>query len=137
MDKKPEYYYIQSAVIPYKNNGKKIKFLLITSRNQKKWIFPKGIIEDHLTPAESAAKEALEEAGIEGKIFKEPVGEYRYQKWGGTCNVKVYLMKVTKIHDEWMEDDFRKRKWFSGKKTIKRIKEPELKDIIENMVIEE
>ena len=135
MNTKPEWYYSQSAVVPFKTNGRKIKILLITSRSKKKWIIPKGIIEDHLSPQESAANEALEEAGIEGTVYDKCIGEYQYQKWGGTCKVKVYLMKVTKIHNDWLESDFRKRKWFSIKKAIKKIREPILKEIIEKVEI--
>ncbi|WP_371514877.1 NUDIX domain-containing protein [Brevundimonas denitrificans] len=35
-----------------------------------RWIFPKGMVEDDMTPARSAAKEAWEEAGVRGDIGK-------------------------------------------------------------------
>ncbi len=115
--RKPVYYYRQSGVIPFRIKDRKLEVLLITSRKKKKWIIPKGIIEPNLTPQESALKEAIEEAGISGKVGRNLFGEYKYDKWGGTCNVKVYLMEVHKQLDKWTED-FRDRKWVSVKKAL-------------------
>ena len=72
MPKKPEWYYHQSAVIPYleKEDGTH-HVVLITTRKKKKWTIPKGIVEHELGPEKSALKEAYEEAGIEGEIQKQ------------------------------------------------------------------
>jgi len=107
---KPDYWYKQSAVIPFRYNNNKIELLIISTRKNKKWIFPKGIIEENLTERESAEKEALEEAGITGELLPVAVGEYKYKKWGGKCKVKVFAMRVVKILDVW-DENFRKRKW--------------------------
>jgi len=112
---KGESIYDQSAVIPFQIKNREIKILLITSLKSKIWIFPKGFIEDQLTAQQSAEKEAYEEAGIEGQVLDLLLGEYTYNKWGGTCHVKVFPLHVTKIFDEWPEDDLRKRKWMSLK----------------------
>ena len=115
MKKENAYYgaYHQSGVIPYRDHRKHgLELLLITSRNSKKWIFPKGIVESRLSPQDSAAKEAYEEAGIRGKIDPELFGSFTYKKWDGTCRVLLYLMQVKKELKSWPENDFRKRQWF-------------------------
>ena len=112
MKNKPKYWYKQSAVIPYKKNGNKIEVLLVTTRKKKKWIIPKGIIEENLTARESAIKEAYEEAGIKGNLLPHKLGKYSYRKWGGKCKVKVYGMEVTSLSEFW-EENFRERKWVS------------------------
>lgn len=119
----------QSAVIPFKKEKRGIKILLIKSRNGK-WIIPKGIIEKGLTPYESARKEAVEEAGVDGVVIDRLIGEYKYDKWGGTCNVKVYPMLVIEERSSWEEDFFRIRKWFSLDKAIMKISKPEIADYI-------
>lgn len=119
----------QSAVIPFKNDKKGIKILLIKSRNGK-WIIPKGIIEKGLTPHESARKEAIEEAGVDGVVSDLLIGEYKYDKWGGTCNVKVYPMLVNEELSSWEEDFFRIRKWFNLEKAAMKISKPEIADYI-------
>jgi phosphohistidine phosphatase len=130
--KKPNYYYKQSAVIPYRYNGKKLEVLLITSRKRKRWIVPKGIIEPSLTPQESALKEAIEEAGIKGKVSKEMIGSYDFLKWGNSCEVKVYLMEVEKSMDKW-EEDFRDRKWVDVEKAMELIDQPELIKLVKRL----
>ncbi len=129
---KPNYYYKQSAVIPYRYTNDKLEILLITSRKRKRWIIPKGIIEPNLTPQESALKEAIEEAGVKGKVYKELYGSYEFLKWGNTCEVKVYLMKVDKELDKWMED-FRERKWVSIARADELIDQPELNKLVKKI----
>jgi 8-oxo-dGTP pyrophosphatase MutT (NUDIX family) len=94
------------------------------------WIFPKGFIEDQLSAQQSAEKEAYEEAGIEGHVLDLLLGEYTYNKWGGTCHVKVFPLHVTKIFDEWPEDDLRDRKWMSLKDAIDIIEKSELQMLL-------
>jgi len=117
----------QSGVIPYNFENGEFKILLITTRKSKRWILPKGIIEPNMSPEESAATEAYEEAGVKGKIFPKQIGEYQYQKWGGTCNVKMYAMEITQIYDNWPESNIRNRKWVSINETETLIDNPQLK----------
>ena len=86
----PNWFYRQSAVIPYRVTNNRLEIVLITSSSSKHWIFPKGIIEPDMTPEDSAANEALEEAGVIGKSSSELISEYEYEKWGGFCNVQVF-----------------------------------------------
>ena len=110
MKSKPDYWYKQSSVIPFRMNKNSIQLLVIRTRKNNKWIFPKGIIEPGLSPRESAAKEALEEAGVKGELLKEKFGTYKVKKWGGKCKIKVYAINVNVVLDEW-EESFRERKW--------------------------
>lgn len=109
MSVKPQYYYKQSAVIPFIVEKSRVKIFLINSRKSKHWIVPKGIVEEKLSPAESAAKEAFEEAGIKGQLLPEPVGSYTYDKWDGVCHVEVFAMEVDEIFPDWEEKSFRNR----------------------------
>jgi len=101
--------YKQSGAIPYFIENEIIKYVLITS-NSGNWIFPKGLIEFGMKPWQSALKEAEEEAGISGEVFMDVVATYEYKKWGGLCQVDMYLLKITEIYDTWDEKMFRKRK---------------------------
>ncbi len=132
MKLKPEHYYIQSAVIPFRLKDDKIEVLLITSKNGN-WIVPKGIIEPGLPSYISAAKEALEEAGVKGTVHEVPIGSYKYKKWGDTCAVEVFAMRVEKIYDEWDEQKFRDREWFSLKKVSKLIKNEDLSYLVNSI----
>ena len=134
MKSRPNWYYTQSSVIPFKKEKNDIKVLLITSRKKKKWIVPKGIVELDLSPQKSAEKEALEEAGIEGEVMSKKIGDYEHNKWGDICTVSVYPMEVKVEHSHWAEEKERKRKWFSLKDAVKKVSNKDLSQIIEKLL---
>jgi len=129
MKNKPEYWYKQSSVVPFRIVGNKVEILVIKTRKKKKWIFPKGIIEVGLSARESAIKEAFEEAGVKGKLLTEKLGGFSYKKWGGKCKVKVYGLEVITILDIW-EENFRERKWIEISNAEKYISESEVLNIL-------
>lgn len=127
------YLFNQSGVVPYRIAGNEVEVLLITSRRRKRWIIPKGIVEPDLSPAESAAKEALEEAGVTGILHPDEIGEYAYEKWGGVCHVKVFLLQVTQVLDSWEESFLRDRRWLSLPDAIELIEERDLQNILRSI----
>jgi len=125
--------YDQSSVIPIRFTDNKIQVLLITSLNSGQWIFPKGIIDNGLSAGEAAAQEAYEEAGVRGNVPDILIGVYTYEKWGGTCQVKVFPMIVNEILTTWPESEERRRSWVSLKKAQKMIKKKELRMLLDNL----
>lgn len=121
----------QSGVIPFRVSMHHLEILLVTSRSHKRWIIPKGLIEPGLSPEKSALREAYEEAGVRGQIAGRLLGKYQYQKWGGVCIVSVYPMKVTEILAHWPESGLRSRKWFKLEISVEKIRETDLKHLIE------
>lgn len=122
---------IQFAALPYRMRKGKPEILLVTSRRSKRWILPKGWPHDGMTPAQAAAQEAYEEAGVEGRAFETGLGLYSYAKQNGAgemlpCVAMVYPLKVSKLHDRFPEKGQRKRRWFTPKKAAGRVTEPEL-----------
>jgi 8-oxo-dGTP pyrophosphatase MutT (NUDIX family) len=104
----------QAGALPYTVIEGRAAFLLITSRHTGRWIFPKGGIMEGLTPWESAAQEALEEAGVTGAVATEPVGSYRSalnDNDGTLVDVDMYPLRVDTQLDEWDEMDQRLRHW--------------------------
>lgn len=132
MKANPERRYPQSAALPYRRNGKGLEVLLVTSSSGRRWVVPKGLIEPGLTPAASAAKEALEEAGVEGRIAKRALGTYAYEKWGGVCDVAVFPLAVKREHDAW-EEDHRLREWVPLDEAVRRVAENDLKDLVASL----
>lgn len=128
---RPAYYYTQSSVIPYRYNKGELEVLLILSSKKKHYVIPKGIKEPGLTPRESAEKEALEEAGVKGKVAIHPIGSYNYEKWEATCSVNVYPMEVTFMLDEkdWQERH-RTREWLKPDVASDKIFQQALKPMV-------
>jgi len=125
----PEHFYRQSAALPFRHDRGSLEILLITSRRKKRWVIPKGVVELDLDPATSAAREALEEAGIEGELSSRSIGSYQYEKWGGTCSVEVFSMAVETTYNAWPES-YRDRHWLDPVEAADRVNEPALKKII-------
>ncbi|TVR11696.1 MAG: NUDIX hydrolase [Salinarimonadaceae bacterium] len=123
----------QIGAIPYRIVEGQPVFLLVTSRRTGRWIFPKGAVVDGLTPAESAAQEALEEAGVEGVVWSEPVGSYETVKMLGIQRrrviVEAFPLEVTTQHEDWQEKAQRRRHWAIWSETRRLLSEPGLVDV--------
>lgn len=131
---RPAYYYTQSSVIPYRVRDGKPEILVIASSKKHHLVVPKGIKDPGLSPRESAAKEALEEAGIEGEVADTALGSYTCEKWGATCTVSVYPMKVTRLiaEQDW-EESHRGREWVSPEKAARELKQRELAPLVKQL----
>jgi 8-oxo-dGTP pyrophosphatase MutT (NUDIX family) len=56
-------------------NGSSREYLLVSARRQPgEWVLPKGHIEDEESPAETAVREVLEEAGVWARVGRELSG---------------------------------------------------------------
>ncbi len=120
----------QAAAVPYRETDGRIEILLITTRRKKRWIIPKGLIDDGMTGPEAALMEAWEEAGIRGQITTDSLGHFHYQKWGGICHVSVYAMRVTEELAEWPEMNIRDRRWLPLHKALNTLDSHDLVQII-------
>jgi len=128
---RPAYYYTQSAAIPFRETGRGKEILIVRSSSGRHWVVPKGIVDPGLPPSASALKEAEEEAGVRGDISADPVGRYTYAKWGATCTVTVFAMKVTgELSAEHWEEDYRQRRWVTPAEAASLVNQPALGPII-------
>lgn len=126
---------LQVAALPWRRVDGRIQILLVTSRESRRWVTPKGGRMAGTSDSGSAALEALEEAGVEGRIGETPIGVFRYLKvlkrrashW---CLVSVHALEVQIEHDSWHEQAERERAWVSRDEAVRRVDEPELKVLI-------
>lgn len=125
----------QVAALPWRRGANGIEILLVTSRETRRWVTPKGGRMPGLTDAQAAAQEALEEAGVEGVIGEAPLGTFRYLKvlkrraprW---CVVAVHALEVRVEHETWHEQVERDRVWVSRDEAVRLVDEPDLKALI-------
>lgn len=91
---------ISAGGIVYQKQDGQIFVLLIkasgkTHDQERKWTFPKGLIDDQ-KPEEAALREVKEEAGVEAKIIQK-LGSVKYTyMWQGESVFKIvtwYLME--------------------------------------------
>ncbi len=129
----PAWIYRQSALLPYRWEGDRLRVLLITSRGGKRWVVPKGIVEPGMSETDSALKEAHEEAGVDGRVHQRLLGHYRQDKWGANCEVAVYPLEVTGERYHWPEAPFRRRRWLSVRDACREVRRKRLRRIIERL----
>lgn len=135
----------QFAGLPFRvvkgKKGKRVEVLLVTSRETRRWIIPKGWPMDGLTPADAAAQEVWEEAGARGRGYDVCLGLYSYRKWLSEDDflpviVAVFPVKVRELADEYPEVAERRRKWFSLKKAASKVEERDLRQLIETFTVD-
>lgn len=100
-----------------------MEILLITSRESKRWVIPKGWPMEGRTDYNAAKQEAFEEAGVKGRIGKMELGHYLYAKRLnsgalGTCRTVVYPLAVEKMLASWPEKKERFRSWFDFEEAV-------------------
>jgi 8-oxo-dGTP pyrophosphatase MutT (NUDIX family) len=112
-----------------------LQVLLVTSRDTGRWVIPKGWPHENKDGANSAAREAWEEAGVEGAVDPRCLGVFAYDKLQPAeasvpCVVGVYSLRVQRLSRRFPERNQRRRKWFSIEKAAKRVAEPELRALM-------
>jgi len=125
---------VQFAALPYRFEAGELRVLLLTSRETGRWVVPKGWPIPGKKPHRSAAREALEEAGIEGEVGKKPLGAFVYWKrLAGKfvlCHVWLFPLAVQNQRAEWREKGQRELRWVSPTEATELVDEPGLADLI-------
>jgi two-component system phosphate regulon sensor histidine kinase PhoR len=129
----------QYGVIPVRTTAEGgVEVLLITSRETRRWVVPRGNPIPGRSPAESAAQEAFEEAGIVGPVDREPIGRYFYRKRRRNgallpAEVQLFRMEVDEERDDWPEKGERERRWFAPQEAAAAVAEGELAELIRSL----
>ena len=126
----------QFAALPWRRypDGS-VKILLITSRETRRWVIPKGWPMRDRTPGQAAAQEAYEEAGVVGETAAEPIGAYSYGKRlrDGSVQpvtVQVFALEVLVERLAFPEQGQRDKLWATAAEAAERVDEVELQAII-------
>jgi 8-oxo-dGTP pyrophosphatase MutT (NUDIX family) len=126
----------QAGAIPYSVVDGEVQVLLVTSRGSGRWLIPKGNIDPGLTPAQAAAKETYEEAGIRGTIATDtPLGfftAFKTLKSGEEkpVTVEVYALLVDRQLKRWPEARQREARWMSAIDAARSVREPGLAHLL-------
>jgi len=128
----------QVAALPVVETKDGPMVLLITTRGRGRWTIPKGWPKSGITDSAMAAKEAAEEAGVDGKIGKAPVGSFTYTKrlhfysWA-KCVVDVFLLRVKTHKLDWQEKNSRKVRWASPDEAASLVADSELASLLRSV----
>jgi 8-oxo-dGTP pyrophosphatase MutT (NUDIX family) len=125
---------IQVAALPWRFNHR-LEIMLVSSRETRRWIIPKGWPMAGRSLSAAAAVEALEEAGLLGAIDDTPFGHFDYKKKfprgiSALCRVEVFPLRVVRQRPIWPEQHQRDTGWFPAKKAAATVSDPELGELI-------
>jgi 8-oxo-dGTP pyrophosphatase MutT (NUDIX family) len=125
----------QVAAIPtHLGEDGTIWVMLITSRETRRWIMPKGWPMKGKKDYAAAAEEARQEAGVVGRVRKKPIGHYAYWKRGPSsyipCYVTLYVMAAQRQLEFWPEKGQREFRWFTAEEAADRVDEPGLRKVL-------
>ena len=131
----------QFAAIPYRIGADgHVEVLLLTSRETRRWVIPKGWPMRGRKPRDVAEREAFEEAGLVGEIIgKRPIGSYHYSKQLDSgedllCSVEVFLLRVDHQRAEWPEKGQRELRWVDPAQAAEMVVEGGLAEIMRRLV---
>ncbi|MEO0542228.1 MAG: NUDIX domain-containing protein [Pseudomonadota bacterium] len=127
----------RAGAIPFrlpKKRGDPVSILIITSMTRKRWIVPKGTVEDSETMAAAAVRETLEETGVKGNLIEEFPMTVLIERQNETFFEHVpctfYPMLAKSVSKKWEEDMLRKRQWVTLPKARRLIKEDDYSELL-------
>lgn len=131
----------QVAALCWRMHKGRPHVLLVTSRDTGRWVLPKGWPMSGRGPDEAAAREAWEEAGVEGEVSPTAIGNYAYNKVLRnldtlSCTVDVFPLRVQSLKASFPERKERRRKWFSTARAAHLVAEADLRDILDRVATE-
>lgn len=125
----------QIAALPTRTRKGKREVLLVTTRETRRWMIPKGWPMRGHSARSTAGREARQEAGVIGRIGRRPIGSFRYEKRLSAdnsvfCEVVVYLLDVHKQLKKWPEMGSRERCWLAPIEAAERVISGELRSLL-------
>ncbi|HZD33528.1 MAG TPA: NUDIX domain-containing protein [Candidatus Angelobacter sp.] len=128
---------IHVAAVCYRLKNGEPEFLLVRTRSGR-WTFPKGGVDDDATHAAAAAREAYEEAGVQGQIEPEPFHWYfhskrlRVRSQRSVIPVQAHLCEVERLVTP--KEDHREPTWFTAEKARRRLREKRTPELAQEVV---
>ena len=121
----------QVAALCWRIEDGELQMLILTSRETRRWILPKGWPMPGLGALDTAREEAWEEGGVRLEEEGVLIGRYCYSKRmrGGVpvkTNVDVFAVRVTSVEDQYPEVAERERRWVTPEEAADMVDEPDL-----------
>lgn len=129
---------LQYGALPYRyTEDGAVEVLLVTSRSRRRWILPKGGPIEGLTPAQAAAHEAFEGAGVRGTIGSRPIGRFTYDRRldedgrSAPCEVTVFPLEVARQQQIWPDVWQRETRWLAANEAAALIDDDALRPLLQ------
>ena len=113
-----------------------IQILLITTRNTRRWIVPKGWPLEGHTPANAPRRKPWKKRACWAKWRPSRWAGFSYDKLrkirarSVPCRVQVYPMEVLRQRRTWAEKAARQTRWCSAEEALSHVGELGLRQLI-------
>ena len=99
----------QSGAVVFRNEDGRTQILLVRAkRDPRKWVFPKGHIENGESAAEAALREAEEEGGISGEVLGPIGAPLEFTSGTEPVRVQYFLIRMT---SDGPSPEAREKRW--------------------------
>lgn len=124
-----------AGALCWRKAGADVEILLVTTRGTGRPTPPRGRIEPSDTSADTALREAWEEAGVVGTVDPTPLGGYYgVSSWRPGRPPRyaclLHALEVERLEDEYPEAGQRERFWVGAEEAARRVRERGLKRLI-------
>jgi ADP-ribose pyrophosphatase YjhB (NUDIX family) len=117
----------RAAALPYRREDDRTVFCLVTTKQDEpeRWTFPKGRLDPKHDEslADTARREAREEAGVKGRLDGKRLTSYRYpRRSGDAVVVAAFLLEARRwglVQDR--DDRTRSVGWFDAEEAQQRL----------------
>ncbi|XP_077230628.1 nudix hydrolase 17, mitochondrial-like [Tasmannia lanceolata] len=117
------------------SSDRALEVLVITSRNGRGNLFPKGGWESDESMIQAAKREAMEEAGVQGRIQpKLGIWSFKSKSQDIFHEGHMFPLLVTEQLDLWPEKDIRQRKWVTVVEAKENCQYPWMKEALDELV---
>ena len=113
---------VHVAAVCYRVREGELEFLLVRTRNGH-WTFPKGGVDEDVSHADAAAREAYEEAGVKGWVERRPFSSYRHCKPRSRRDAILVHAHMCEVkHMVSPREKYRNPTWFSPSKAKRQLR---------------
>ena len=116
-----------AGCVVFRNDGDRVRFLVISSSTGEHWVLPKGHIDPGELPEATALRELEEETGVVGQIIR-PLSVQSFEMNGREVVIQYFLVRMTGSREAiesrelvWLElkDAREKLSFIEGKHALK------------------
>jgi 8-oxo-dGTP pyrophosphatase MutT (NUDIX family) len=108
---------VAAGLILRRGDGRSARWLLLRSRKNREWGFPKGHLDEGESPLTAALRECAEESGIGLVAIEADPLEVHYRLQSGRGKRVIYFPAVTSIHDVTLSHEHDAYAWMPAERT--------------------
>lgn len=119
-----------AGVIIYQEIDSEIKYLIVKTKIQQVWGFPKGHLEDNETEKEAAIREVYEEVGLKVEMiegFKESIQFIMHN--GKEKKVSYFISKTNESNLEYIDNTIDSHLWLNYNELLTKLEYEDIKII--------